>query len=131
MPRGDGTGPVGTGPMTGRSVGYCAGYSVPGYGNPILGRGFGRGFARGRGLGAGRGFGAGRGLGAGRGFGGPQMAWPGGVAGQMPYGQGNFAAQTQEEEKGLLQGQADLLQNQLNDIRKRLDELSSQETPKT
>ena len=29
MPRGDGTGPAGLGPMTGRSAGYCAGYGVP------------------------------------------------------------------------------------------------------
>ncbi|NLG83887.1 MAG: DUF5320 domain-containing protein, partial [Firmicutes bacterium] len=25
MPRGDGTGPLGLGPMTGRAMGYCAG----------------------------------------------------------------------------------------------------------
>jgi hypothetical protein len=31
MPRGDGTGPGGMGPMTGRAAGYCAGYNVPGY----------------------------------------------------------------------------------------------------
>ena len=40
MPRGDGTGPMGLGPMTGRGVGYCAGYSVPGYMNSIPGRGY-------------------------------------------------------------------------------------------
>jgi Family of unknown function (DUF5320) len=40
MPRGDGTGPAGLGPMTGRAAGLCAGYSVPGYMNPIGGRGF-------------------------------------------------------------------------------------------
>jgi len=46
MPAGDGTGPLGFGPMTGRAAGYCAGYPVPGYMNPIPGRGFlGRGFA--------------------------------------------------------------------------------------
>lgn len=39
MPRGDGTGPAGLGPMTGRAAGYCAGYSVPGYANPAFGRG--------------------------------------------------------------------------------------------
>lgn len=38
MPRGDGTGPAGMGPMTGRAAGYCAGYGVPGYVNPIPGR---------------------------------------------------------------------------------------------
>jgi len=39
MPRGDGTGPAGMGPMTGRAAGYCAGYAAPGYMNPIPGRG--------------------------------------------------------------------------------------------
>ncbi len=34
MPLGDGTGPAGMGPMTGRAAGYCAGYPVPGYMNP-------------------------------------------------------------------------------------------------
>ena len=43
MPRGDGTGPQGMGPMTGRAAGYCAGYNAPGYANPIAGRGFGAG----------------------------------------------------------------------------------------
>jgi len=53
MPRGDGTGPMGMGPMTGRAAGYCAGFPVPGFMNPIggrlglgLGRGSGRGFWR-------------------------------------------------------------------------------------
>ena len=56
MPRGDGTGPWGQGPMTGRCLGYCAGYPHPGFMHP--GPGFGRGFGRGwgRGFGRGRGF---------------------------------------------------------------------------
>ena len=37
MPRGDGTGPAGLGPMTGRGLGYCAGYSRPGYATPRFG----------------------------------------------------------------------------------------------
>jgi len=53
MPRGDGTGPMGAGPMTGRAAGYCAGYDVPGYMNPAGGRGMGMR----RGHGFGRGFG--------------------------------------------------------------------------
>jgi len=40
MPAGDGTGPLGFGPMTGRAAGYCAGYPIPGYMNPLPGRGF-------------------------------------------------------------------------------------------
>ncbi len=41
MPRGDGTGPAGQGPMTGRGMGYCAGFNVPGFMNFGSGRGFG------------------------------------------------------------------------------------------
>jgi hypothetical protein len=52
MPGGDGTGPMGQGPMTGRAAGLCAGYPHPGYAAP----GFGRGYGRGRILGFGRGF---------------------------------------------------------------------------
>ena len=40
MPGGDGTGPMGMGPMTGRAAGYGAGYPVPGFMNPVPGRGF-------------------------------------------------------------------------------------------
>ena len=43
MPRGDGTGPWGEGPMTGRGLGFCTGFERPGFVNPRLGRGFGRG----------------------------------------------------------------------------------------
>jgi len=39
MPFGDGTGPRGMGPMTGRGTGYCAGFSQPGFAKPVLGRG--------------------------------------------------------------------------------------------
>ena len=48
MPRGDGTGPNGQGPMTGRGMGFCAGFNVPGFVNS--GFGGGRGFGRGRGF---------------------------------------------------------------------------------
>ncbi len=87
MPRGDGTGPMGLGPMTGRAAGYCAGFSAPGFINPMGGR---------LGLGRGRGFspytyGRGQGLspyayGRGRAFGLPYYS-PSGYAGYgMPYG---------------------------------------------
>ena len=49
MPRGDGTGPAGFGPATGRGRGYCTGYDGPGFMNygfrcrdRFLGRRFGR-----------------------------------------------------------------------------------------
>ena len=78
MPFGDGTGPRGMGPMTGRGAGYCAGFGQPGFANPIPGRGqfgFGSGWGRpygypyvGRGRGMGMGRGWGRGMGRGRGW---------------------------------------------------------------
>ena len=45
MPRGDQTGPNGTGPMSGRGAGFCAGYDMPGYANPGM---FGRGMRNAR-----------------------------------------------------------------------------------
>lgn len=76
MPFGDGTGPRGLGPMTGRGAGYCAGFGMPGFYNPVPGGGYGgygfgpgRGWGRGMGRGRGRGSGRGRGLGLGRGWG--------------------------------------------------------------
>jgi len=78
MPRGDGTGPMGMGPMTGRAAGFCAGFGTPGYMNAGPGWGGGRGFGRGRGLGRGRGW-AGWAR-PGRGFG-MRAGWYG-----MPYG---------------------------------------------
>ena len=51
MPKGDKTGPAGSGELTGRQMGYCTGHNTPGYMNPCFGRGFGQGFGRGRGFG--------------------------------------------------------------------------------
>jgi len=56
MPAGDGTGPTGMGPMTGRAAGYCAGFAAPGFMSPMPGRGQGMGFGRGRSGGRGRGW---------------------------------------------------------------------------
>ena len=50
MPRGDRTGPLGEGAMTGRQLGYGAGFDSPGFTQRF---GFGRGRGRGVGLGAG------------------------------------------------------------------------------
>ena len=55
MPAGNRTGPLGYGPMTGRGLGYCAGYSAPGFTKGTPRGGMGYGFGRGRGFG--RGFG--------------------------------------------------------------------------
>lgn len=60
MPRGDGTGPLSQGPLTGRGFGFCSGGAGVGYG-----RGFGYGLGRGSGFRCGFGMGAGRGFGRG------------------------------------------------------------------
>jgi len=51
MPGGDGSGPSGMGPMTGRAAGYCAGYAAPGFASAWGGRGGFGGFGRGGGRG--------------------------------------------------------------------------------
>ncbi len=75
MPGGDGTGPLGMGPMTGRGAGFCVGYAYPGYRTPAWwGRGY-LGWRRGRG---GWGFGGWYGAGG----------WPGwgsGLRYPLPY----------------------------------------------
>jgi len=108
------------GEMTGRGAGYCAGYAVPGYANPIPGRCFGGGFGRG-------GFGRSGGLGGG-GRGWRNMYWTTGQPGWMragaamaPYG--GYGQQDPDMEKRLLHSQAQTLQAQLDHINKRLGEL--------
>ena len=123
MPSGDGTGPGGMGPMTGRAAGFCAGYSVPGYANPVGGRGMGMGFGRGRG----GGFGRGRGFGWGRaGYGLPAY---GGAVNPYAYGGVPFAPTVapQQELDGL-KGQAEYLEDALNGIKKRIEELDNQKS---
>jgi len=50
MPSGDGMGPSGWGPMTGRRRGYCVGYNTPGFVSPRPGMGRGWGPAYGPGV---------------------------------------------------------------------------------
>lgn len=76
MPHGDRKGPMGDGPKTGRSMGYCSGSDSPGYmtrvhadENRNIGRGANRGVGRGIGRGVGRGVGRDAGRDAGRGIG--------------------------------------------------------------
>lgn len=104
MPRGDGTGPMGYGPMTGRGAGFCAGYDRPGFMHP----GPGRFFVGGRG----GGMGGGRGRGWRRGFG---PAYP---AGPLPMSEPDA-----DEERQALRHQADALKAQLGRIEQRLSEL--------
>ena len=120
MPLGDGTGPAGLGPMTGRAAGYCAGYSVPGYMNPIPGRGyFGRGFGGG---GWGR-----RNLYYATGLTGWQRAagYPPFTSG-VPYGVPFQPTLTSEQELDALKGQAKYFEDSLEGIQKRIKELEKE-----
>ena len=68
MPRGDGTGPRGQGPKTGKGQGKCAPNNRSSARQDKGGMGTGRGQGRGAGKGAGRGQGKGSGQGRGRQF---------------------------------------------------------------
>jgi len=116
MPRGDGTGPMGLGPMTGRAAGYCAGYEIPGYMNPLFGRGgFGRGwFGRGGGRGW-RNWYYATGL---PGWSRAQYAYP-----PFPPAWGNVPTPNPQEETELLKEQAQFLKQQLEQIEKRMEDL--------
>jgi len=116
MPRGDRTGPDGMGAMTGRGLGYCAGYDSPGYtkGVPRGGGGFGAG--RGRGFGGGFRGGYGRGFGQGFGY----NAVPAYYGGPV-----NQTAPTREQELEMLKSQATNYERGLQDITKRIGELEA------
>jgi len=129
MPAGDGTGPAGLGPMTGRAAGFCAGYPVPGYMNPIGGRGYwgwGRGF-RGRGRGWRHWYYA-TGL---PGWARAGYAWPAWgrvVNPYVPYS-GPVAPDTTTELEGL-KAQAEYLEDTLDGIKKRIEELEARKASK-
>lgn len=127
MPGGDRTGPAGMGPMTGRGAGFCAGYPGPGYMNPTQGRGF---------------YGWGRG-GGGRGhrhwfyatglpgwqraaYGYPGFGTPFGASYAAPFA----PSMTSEQEVEVLKGQAEYLEDTLDGIRRRLDELEAKAAKK-
>ena len=114
MPFGDKTGPQGQGPMTGRGAGYCSGTNAPGFA-AAPGRGFGRGWG---GAGFGRGFGRGAGFGRGRGGWGQGGIYPAYPA--QPYASAPY---TPEQEVSTLKAQSTQLQDTLQRINERLDEL--------
>jgi len=106
MPRGDRTGPMGMGPMTGRGAGYCAGFGIPGYANTVLGHGFG----------------------GGRGW--RHCFYATGLPGWARFG-GYAAPYSQPDpkmEKQALKNQADALQSELDLVKKRLSEIESETT---
>ena len=115
MPRGDGTGPMGMGPMTGRGAGYCGGRGVAG----VASRAPGLGFGRGRG---------GRGGGHGR----RNMFYATGLTGWQRAAMGvsapsaATAAPTAEAEKQFLETQVGAIQSQLDEVKKRLAELAAE-----
>jgi len=124
MPGGDGTGPGGMGPMTGRAAGYCAGYGVPGYMNPIPGRGF---WGGGRGGGRGRRnwyYATGMPGWARAGYGYPAYGQPG----YAPYGApaAGYGAPAPEDEVAMLKDQAEMLSEQLEQINERIAELEQE-----
>lgn len=99
MPKGDGTGPMGMGRMTGRGAGFCAGFTAPGYANYA-------GFAGG--------------LGCGRGF--RRMFYATGLPGWARLGYPAYAGTYEPAlgEKERLSRQAELLESQLEQVKKRL-----------
>ena len=122
MPRGNGTGPNGSGPKTGRGAGYCAGNGLPGYASSNFGRGIGRG----AGFGQGRGFGFGRGRGAGLGFrAGPAVPVVPAQAAPLD------ADRTADLERWNLERQAEALEEELELVRARLESIApAPERPK-
>ena len=129
MPAGDGTGPMGMGPMTGRGAGYCGGYDAPGWAAPGPGRGMGLGWGRGGAWG-------GRGGGwrhrnwfyatgvPGWARSGYAPAWGAPPAGGMyPYA----AGPSREQETEFLRQQAEWLKEQLDAIGQRIEELGAEE----
>ncbi len=125
MPRGDRTGPMGSGPMTGRGLGYCAGNPVPGFMSPLPGRGF---WGWGRGRGRGRGW---RNWFYATGLTGRQraaMTWPtfdsigsNVMPGGVPFTPGT----TSKQELDALKGQEEYLGDALEGVKKRIAELES------
>lgn len=110
MPGGDGTGPAGMGPMTGRGAGYCTDPT-----RPFSGSRSGMGFGRGRGFGAGR-FGRCRFFG--RGF----QTGP-------YYGQGGFSPvePDPEVERRFLEETSRTLQAQLDQVKNRLKKIEPEQ----
>jgi len=102
--------------MSGRAMGYCAGYDAPGF-TAGPGRGMGRGMGWRNARGFGGGFGPGYGRGMGRGFG-------------PAYGRGFYPGQsyedlapTREEELQSLKHQAERLQRTLDEVNQRIKDL--------
>jgi hypothetical protein len=127
MPGGDGTGPMGTGAMTGREAGRCAGFHAPGLANWEWGSGRGPAFGRGRRAWS-LAFGGGRGW-RNRFF---ATGLPGWARGGFASGTADQTAESDaggDAERRLLARRAEALQTELDRIERRLSEL--QDPPST
>jgi len=127
MPRGDGTGPAGAGPMTGRAAGYCAGYPVPGFTNSGSGRGY-----WGRDRGGGRGwrnwyYATGLHGWARAGIGNP--VWGGPADTYVPSAAPFAPTMTAEQELGELKKQEEYFQDALGQINKRIEQIEAESKP--
>lgn len=121
MPGGDGTGPAGFGPMTGRAAGYCAGCQVPGYANPSTPRGY---WGRGRGGGWERGrWTYGRGW---RRWPIQHLAWPSvpGPSPVFPYASSPPDTVSPENEVAALKTRTAAMKQTLDELRRRINELT-------
>jgi hypothetical protein len=112
------------GPMTGRAAGFCAGYGMPGFMNPVGGRGY---------WGAGRGGGRGRrnwyyatGLPGWARASSGYPAWGGAVNPYVPHAGPAPAAMGAEQELAGLKQQAEYLKNTLGEIDKRIQQLEAE-----
>ena len=128
MPAGDGTGPMGMGPMTGRAAGFCAGYDAPGYANVIPGRGVGRRGWRGGGRGwRHRYYATGLPGWMRCGFGWPAppiaAAWG---AGPWAYGAAAPGPMPREQELQALKDHAEALKAELDQISARIEEIEKE-----
>ena len=122
MPGGDRTGPLGQGPQTGRAAGYCAGYDMPGYMNPVPGYGRSRGGGWG---GGGRGW---RHRFYATGLFGWQRGGRGGWwRGNAPYPAYDVPAPTREQQASMLQADLQQLEQHAEELRRRIRELEAEQ----
>jgi hypothetical protein len=112
MPGGDRTGPLGQGPQTGRGLGFCSGDNTAGFTFPRrrfgLGRGFGRGF---------------RGRGRGNWWNDPNDAY---VA-SYPMERSAIPQPTKEQEKTYLENLIKGLEEDIKQLRNRIQDLSKED----
>ncbi len=107
MPGGNRMGPAGMGPMTGRGMGYCSGYNVPGFANRV------GGFFMG-------------GMGRGRGF--RNMYYLTGQPAWARYGGFTAPEAVSVDERSMLSSRQQALEEELSLIRKQLIKLEEQDT---